>query len=399
MELIEHIQQLADELVPYTIAIRNQIHQNPELSFQEFKTSQLVCDELVRMGIPYELSPVKPGVIATIDSGKPGKLLMLRADMDALPIQESTGLEQTSQVDQVMHACGHDVHTANLLTVGDVLNRTKSQWSGRVKLVFQPAEESGGGGREMIAQGLMEELPDACFALHVEDGLKGQILAPHGYVTAYSDSYRFQVKGTAAHSSAPQKGVDAIYIAANIITALHGIVSRNLDPLGHSTLNIGTIQGGAAANIIADEVEMVCVTRNQSKESRDLMLSSIESTATGIATALGGSCTCTLRPGYAAVYNNLEFTEGVRASLKQHSAFVCADLDVADSENYIIGGEYNWLGAEDFGFYAQTVPSCFIMVGTGGGIPKHSKDFIVEEPYIKMCTRAMLAVAADYLTS
>ena len=156
--LIEKIAKLSDALEKHYLEVRHDLHAHPELSYKEFRTSQKVQDELRRMGIPFVLSPVKPGVIATIDSGKPGKLLLLRADMDALPIQETTDLPYASQCDGVMHACGHDVHTTNLLAVCDILNRTKDQWKGRVRAVFQPAEENGGGGREMIKAGLMENI-------------------------------------------------------------------------------------------------------------------------------------------------------------------------------------------------------------------------------------------------
>ena len=147
MELMEQICKLTDELEPHMLEIRHQIHERPELAFHEFETSALVKWELERMQVPYEESPCRPGIVAVVDSGKPGKLLMLRADMDALPVQEKTGLPYASKTPGVMHACGHDVHTSNLLTVAEILNRTKDQWSGKVKLVFQPAEEHGGGGR------------------------------------------------------------------------------------------------------------------------------------------------------------------------------------------------------------------------------------------------------------
>ncbi len=255
MQISEQIRTLSNEIEQHTLAIRHKIHACPELSFQEFKTSELVCSELERMGIPFEKSSCAPGVIGTIDSGRPGKFLMLRADMDALPIQEKTGLEYASQVPNVMHACGHDVHTANLLAVADILNRTKDQWNGKVKVVFQPAEENGGGGREMIKAGLMDEMPDACFALHIKPGFDGCIMSSKRYLTAYSDAYTLLIRGRAAHSSTPEEGSDAIYIAASIVTGLHGIISRNISPMDRATLNVGTIHGGSAPNIIADEVK------------------------------------------------------------------------------------------------------------------------------------------------
>ena len=179
MELTQRIIALSDQLEEQTLKLRHAIHCNPELSFKEKETSALVQRELTRIGIPYELSPVEPGVVGMIDSGKPGKLLLLRADMDALPIQEATGLPFASQNEGVMHACGHDVHTANLLAVAEILWNTRDAWKGRVKLVFQPGEENGGGGRQMIEQGLMDELPDACFAIHVMPSTPGILSLIH----------------------------------------------------------------------------------------------------------------------------------------------------------------------------------------------------------------------------
>lgn len=396
MELVEKICQISDELEQHTIEIRRQIHKNPELSYKEAETSALVRRELERMGVSYEESPVKPGIIATIDSGKPGKFLMLRADMDALPIQEETGCEFASQNPNVMHACGHDVHTANLLAVAEILNRTKEDWQGKVKLVFQPAEESGGGGREMIKAGLMEEMPDACFALHVDNTEAGQVLIGKGYLTAYSDGYFLTVHGKAAHSSTPEEGVDAIDIAASIVTALHGIASRNLGPMAEGTLNIGTIKGGLAGNIIADRVDMVCMMRSLSDKSRDIMRQRIEALASGIAEAKGGSCDCDFHAGYAAVYNNEAFSEQVYDILKQYEDALYQG-PLAEAKSRLKIGSYPMLAAEDFGFYSQKVPSCLVWVGVGEGAPKHNSHFFVNEDCIKFCTRVMTLTALGYL--
>ncbi len=398
MQISEQIRRLSDELEEHTLAIRHEIHSNPELSYHEFKTSELVRRELDRIGIPYENSPCKPGIIATIDSGKPGKFLLLRADMDALPIQENTGLPFASKVPDVMHACGHDIHTSNLLAVGEILYRTRDQWNGKVKLVFQPAEENGGGGREMIKAGLMDELPDACFALHVENGEQGKLLVGSRYLTAYSDAYSITVHGKAAHSSTPEEGVDAIYIASSIITALHGIISRNLSPMDRSTLNVGVIQGGTAPNIIADKAQMRVMMRNLTKESREAMMKKIESLSDGIARSMGGSCDLEFRAGYPAVYNDEAFTSFVADALRKNSDGIYEGLGDGQPENWLVTGEQPLLGAEDFGFYSQKAPSCLIWVGVGGDAPKHSPDFWVDERYIKLCTRAMAAVALEFLT-
>lgn len=398
MEFIERIAALSDELESHTIEIRRQIHQNPETAFEEYETSALVTRELDRIGIPYEKSPVKPGIIALIDSGKPGKLLMLRADMDALPIQEETEVPFRSNHPNVMHACGHDVHTANLLAVGEILNRTKEYWKGRVKLVFQPGEERGGGGRRMIEEGLMKELPDACFGLHVLPVQKGQFTIGTGYLTAYSDGCRIVVHGKATHSSAPQNGVDAINIAASIIVAFNTILSKNISPMENSTFNVGLISGGLAPNIVPDRVELQCMMRNVRPEARESMKERILSLAPGIAEAMGGSCDVEFNTGYPSVLNQEALTDFVVDVIEKNADLLYSGIASGKAPaNHLLTGNQIALIAEDFGFYSQMVPSCFVQVGTGAYAAAHNQKFFVDENYIKLCTRAMSAMAGEYL--
>lgn len=401
MDLTKRIIELSNEFEEHTLQMRHTIHCHPELSFHEKETSALVQKELSRIGIPYELSPVEPGVIATIDSGRPGKFLLLRADMDALPIQEATNLPFASQVEGVMHACGHDVHTSNLLAVAEILWNTKDAWNGKVKLVFQPAEENGGGGREMIQHGLMEELPDACFALHVMPTTPGVFTVGSGPLTSWSDGFWITIHGEAAHSSTPEKGVDAINIAAAIITALNTIVTRNLNPLESSTLNIGVIKGGSAPNVIADTVELNGMMRNATREARDIMFKRIEEIVKGTAAMMGGSADIRFRIGYSSVYNNEKLSDFAAGLFTQHEK----DLFDGITENglapqdWMLTGNQFMLGAEDFGFYAQKAPSCLVWIGTGNTASNHHPNFTVEEPYIKLCTRAMALFAVEYLTA
>lgn len=399
MALTQRIIELSDRLEAHTLELRRAIHANPELSFQEVQTSALVRQELERIGIPYTLSPVQPGVIAEIDSGKPGRFLMLRADMDALPIQETTGLPFASRVEGVMHACGHDVHTANLLAVAEILWNTRDAWKGRVKLVFQPAEENGGGGREMIRSGLMEELPDACFALHTVPTGPGIFTVASGPLTAYSDGFRIIIHGTAAHSSTPEKGIDAINIAAAIVTALNTVVTRSINPLEYSTLNVGTITGGTAPNVIADTVELNGMMRNATPQARDAMFKRIEEIAKGTAAMMGGTAELHFRIGYASVYNNEKLADFTSRLFAEHEADLFTGIapDGHGPENWLLTGNQFMMGAEDFGFYAQKAPSCLIWVGTGGHVIQHNPNFVIEEPYIKLCTRAMALFAVNFL--
>ena len=395
MTHLDRIISLVDEGKDRTIEIRRDIHQHPELAFKEERTAALVRRELEQMGIPYEISPVATGTIATIDSGKPGKLLLLRADMDALPIQEQTDLPFASEVPDVMHACGHDVHTANLLAVARVLNAMKDAWSGRIRLVFQPAEEHGGGGREMIKAGLLDELPDACLAMHVDTKQQGVITIGRGSVNAFSDSYLVTIHGKAAHSQNPPAGVDAVQIAATVITALYQIVAKNIDPLEHSTLNVGTISGGLAGNIVADKVEFRVMTRNATREARAAMFESIERLSKGIAQTMGGTAELRFHEGYAAVYNDDVLSGWVADLIKDHADALYDGIG-AIPDKFMRDGNVLQLGAEDFGFYAQKAPSCFIRMSTGDFAPAHSGDFKVDENWISLMTRVMCLAAVEF---
>lgn len=394
--IIDKINHISDEIESHYLEIRHDLHVHPELSYQEFRTSEKVQAELKRLHIPFELSPVKPGVIATIDSGKPGKLLMLRADMDALPILENSGVPFTSENKGVMHACGHDVHTTNLLAVCEILSRTKDFWNGRVKAVFQPAEENGGGGREMINNGLMAEKPDACFAMHVDVAAPGIFDVGEGYVSAYSDAAYITVHGKAAHSSKPEKGVDAILITAQIVTALHTIVGRYLSPLAQSTLNVGTIKGGTAINIITDKVELGVMLRNADPESRETMFRKIEELSRDIAQSYNGSIDFRRHNGYSSVYNNPDLTKFFIETMKENQSKLYEGIGTPPAQNYLTGNRMQ-LGAEDFGFYSHEAPSCFIRVGVGSPSVAHTPTFKVTESYIKLMTRSMALAAETYL--
>ena len=399
MNLTQRIVALSDQLEEHTLKIRRAIHSHPELSFDEKRTSELVKRELSRMGIPWENSPAEPGVVGMIDSKKPGKLVLLRADMDALPIRETTGLPFASQTEGVMHACGHDVHTANLLAVAEILQNTKDAWNGRVKLVFQPGEESGGGGRQMVEQGLLDEKPDACFAIHVMPGEPGIFTVGSGPLTAYSNAFWITVHGRAAHSSTPEMGVDAIQIAASMITHLNLLTAKSVSPLTSSTLSVGCIKGGAALNVVADTVELSGIMRNATLEARTTMLRRLEETVKGTAAMMGGTADVRYRIGYASVYNNEELAAFASRLFARRQAELFAGIGdgAMAAGDFLRTGSQLTLDAEDFGFYSEKAPSLMVWIGTGGKALRHQPDFLVEEPYIKLCTRAMALLAAEFL--
>ncbi len=396
MSYIEEIDRLSDMGEERTIEIRREIHRHPELAFTEYNTAKIIRDELDDIGIPYEISLPETGTVAVIDSGRPGKLLMLRADMDALPISEDTGLSFSSEVPNVMHACGHDVHSANLLAVGRILNTMKNEWTGRVKLVFQPAEEHGGGGREMIKSGLFDEMPDACIGMHVADDPEGEIFIAKGSSSAFTDSLRVTIHGRSVHSSRPQSGVDAVQIAALVITAIYQVVGKNIDPMDNSTLSVGRISGGTSGSVIADRAEFSVMTRNATKASRDAMFKKLADLIRGITESMGGKAELEYGSGYPAVINDDKLSEWMTGIISKNSAALYAGIGPRP-DNYLEYGDTRYLIGEDFGFYSQIVPSCFINVGTGGSAPPHSRNFTVNESYIKLMTRLMSLAAVEFM--
>jgi len=397
--LMEQIQCLSNRYEEDVLKLRREIHREPELAFREFKTAEKIRQALSPMGLALRTGIAGTGLIADLEGKAPGKNLLLRADMDALPMGEENDLPFCSRNPGVMHACGHDVHAANLAGVARILWELREYWNGSVRFVFQPAEESG-GGREMIRAGILEDKKfDASLALHVEASARpGHFVLGWGNITAYSDRFTITVRGKKTHSARPHKGVDAIAIAAQVITALNGLLLKEIDPLKQATYSIGMIQGGTAPNIIADKVELTGMMRNVTAETRQVLAERLKSVSEGIASALGGSAEFTLFEGYPSVYNDPALTDFVAREISAQSARWVSDLvpDLAGQE-LLIRETQPILGAEDYGFYTQKLPCCFYRVSTGNQAPTHSTRFMVEEPYIKLCTRSLASLAVSYL--
>ena len=396
MELINHFTDLHEAEI---IALRRAIHEDPELSFKEYHTSGRVLLELDQMGIPYTKDIAGTGIRAVLKGNLPGsRTIGLRADMDALPLNEDTGLSFASKNCGVMHACGHDIHTANLVGVAKTLNDMKDSFGGTVCFYFQPAEENGGGGREMIKAGILEDpKPDAVMALHVMPGSPGIICSAPGDVSAFSDRLIVTVHGKKAHSSNPSSGVDAINIAAHIIVAYNSIVTRLLRPETVSTYNVGIIQGGTAGNIVADEVSIQIMLRNVHASDREIMLDRLKAIASGIAESFGGSCTFQFRAGYESVHNNAALTADMMTLFSENGNALTHGMEnVSETRTHILSGTN--LGAEDFGFYTQKVPGFMYWVGVGGNeLPLHNSSVVFDESYIKLCTRSMVLGALHFL--
>ena len=340
----------------WIVEIRRDLHMNPELSTEEFRTRDKIVEYLENLGIEYKTGIADTGVLGIIRGKQSGKTVALRADIDALPIQDKKDVPYKSTVDGKMHACGHDAHAAILLGAAKILKNMEDDLHGNVKLFFQPAEETVGGAERMIDAGVMKNPKvDAVFGLHVSPEINvGKIGIKYGQTNAYTDGLEIIVYGKDGHAARPQEGIDAIVIACQIVIALQSIVSRNIDPLNSSVVTIGTISGGTQGNIIADRVKLTGTIRTLDPNTRELVIERIGNIATQIAEAMGGKAQCIIKAGYIALVNTDEIVDIVRDS---GEGILGADnVTVLKSPR---------LGGEDFAYFAKAAPAAFFRLGCG----------------------------------
>lgn len=335
------------------ISVRRDFHQYPEVGFNEWRTKEKICTYLDQMGILYT-EAAKTGVVGLIEGGKPGKTVALRADMDALPIKEKNDVPYKSKNEGLMHACGHDAHMTIMLGAAKILMNVRDQLAGNVKLLFQPAEETDGGAEPMIAEGVLENPKvEAIFGLHVAPEFSvGEIGWKYGQMNASSDTIHIKVKGKSAHAAYPYMGKDAIVIAAQIITALQKIVSREVDARKSAVISLGKIKGGTQGNVVADEVHLTGTVRTLDPEIRKYVLERIEETIAFVARGLGGEAILELSPGYTSLQNDDEMIEIVKKSAED--LFGKEKLKKMPMPS---------LGVEDFAFFAAAVPAAFFRLG------------------------------------
>ena len=354
---MKDVREIVQKYYDKVVAHRRLIHSSPELTGQEVKTSAYVASVLREIGLEPVENVGGHGVVALIQGKGPGKCVGLRADMDALPIPECTGLPFASANPGVSHACGHDMHTAMLLGAAYVLNELKDEFNGTIKLVFQPAEEDpmASGAKRMIEEGVMENPHiDLMLGQHVWPNVPyGKMAIRNGAMMASSDRFFITVHGKASHGSAPENGIDAITISAQIISALQTIVSRNVSPLDSAVVTIGTIHGGNRYNVIADTVVMEGTCRNLNPRVRRTMPDRIGNIARQIADSMGGRTEFSYVFGYSPTVNDPQAFELVADTIKE----------VMGEENLVIPPN-SALGGEDFSFYGEKTPSCFIWLGT-----------------------------------
>ena len=352
--LQEKIKQLAAAYKDEFIGIRRHLHANPELSYQEFETSRFVQEKLTEMGIPFTIMATT-GVVGIIEGASPAsRVIALRGDMDALPITEANDVAYKSTKPGIMHACGHDVHTTCLLGAAKILQETKAEWEGTVKLIFQPGEEKNPGGASiMIREGVLQNpAPQGIAALHVHPGLPvGKVSFRGGTVMASADELYITITSKGGHAAAPQLTADTILIASHLIISLQQIISRNNNPFNPSVLSITSFQGGATTNVIPSEVKLMgtlrCMNETWRKEAHALITKHV----TELCATMGAVGQVHIDVGYPTVLNNPQLTS--KAWRLAENYMGAANVEETEMR----------MGAEDFGYYAQQIPACFFRLG------------------------------------
>ncbi len=378
--LSARIKDLARKYADEFIAVRRHLHAHPELSYQEWETSKFIQGKLNFFKIPYTVK-AGTGVVGIIEGKNPkSRIIALRGDMDALPIEEKTDVPYKSTRAGVMHACGHDVHTTCLLGAAKILAETKDEWEGTVKLIFQPGEEKNPGGASLlIKEDVLENpKPDCIYALHVNPQLEvGKLSFRGGKVMASADEIYITIRGKGGHAAAPHLTADTILIASHLVVSLQQIISRNNNPLQPSVLSITSFQGGFTTNVIPAEVKLMGTFRAMDEGWRFKAHELIKKQTTELVAAMGAEADVHIDVGYPTVYNN--------EALNGYSRGLAADYLGAEN----VSETEMRMGAEDFGYYSQIIPGCFFRLGTANvaeGIIAgvHTPHFNIDERAIEI---------------
>ena len=392
--MINSIREKVEQYFPEIQSIRQHIHANPELSFKEFKTADFISAKLKKWGIEHETGVAGTGIVAIIRGRNPDKkCIALRADMDALPIQEANDVAYRSKNDGVMHACGHDVHSSCLLGAAKVLNDHKEELEGTIKLIFQPGEEKHPGGASlMIKAGALENpKPDAIFALHVYPALpSGTAGFRAGQYMASADELYITIEGKGGHAAMPHQTVDPIAIAAQVITGLQQVISRKSNPLVPSVLTFGKIAGGFATNVIPDTVEILGTFRTMDEKWRYEAHDWIRNITEQICSSLGAKVTIEIPVGYPSLYNDPHLT--IQAETWAREFVGIQHVHTLDLR----------MAAEDFSFYTLHTPGCFFRIGTNRNnedfmAPVHNSRFDIDEEALKTGVGLMSWIAVNAL--
>lgn len=388
VNFLEKALEIQSELVAW----RRDFHENPELGFEEYRTSEKIKEFLKSEGIEYhELA--NTGICAII-KGNGTKTIALRGDIDALPLEDKKSADYSSKIHGKMHACGHDAHTTILMGAAKILNSMKDQLNGNVKLIFEPAEETVGGARFMIEEGILNNPSvDAVIGLHVNEDIKaGHIGVKRGVVHAASNPFTIIIKGKGAHGAHPDAGIDPVVIASNVIMALQTIVSREIPPTDPAVITVGTIHGGTAQNIIPEEVTISGVIRTLRTEHRAYVKQRLVEVVNGITSSMRGSCEIKIEESYPCLYNDDNMINLVESSAKEIiGAQAVDDLDKPS------------MGVESFAYFSMEVPSAFYFLGVRNeekGIihPAHGCLFDIDEEALPIGVAIQCKAAFDFLS-
>ncbi|MFQ5708688.1 MAG: M20 family metallopeptidase [bacterium] len=389
--IVERIRVLSQEFEPELIELRRTFHRYPELSWHEFRTAKRIATILGQAGYTVNSGVVKTGVVADYEGPREGKTLAIRADMDALPIDDGKNVPYASRIAGALHACGHDAHMAIAVGVAKALKRLNVDLPGKVRFIFQPSEESvPSGARELVNYGVMDGV-DAIVAFHVEPELyAGCIGLRQGVLTAHCTEFSLTLRGKSGHAARPHQSIDTIYLGYQIVGALYDIVSKRRQQLSPAVLTIGKVHGGTKANVIPEEVEIAGTIRTVDEQTKDEILSAVEKRVHELTHAAEGRYKLDFKPPVPSVINDAELVELVR----QVGACLQPDLDIFDIPNVSMGGE-------DFSWYQTSAPGVLIRLGArkvGGDIRHlHTHNFDIDERAIPIGVALMTLIAVDYL--
>lgn len=393
--LLEQFKAAANALQPQLVAWRRDFHMHPELGFQEVRTAGVVADHLRSLGLEIATGIGKTGVVALVEPDNlpaEAPTVMLRFDMDALPIEEENDVSYRSQTPGVMHACGHDGHTAIGMGVAQVLAQHRNELAGRVKLVFQPAEEGLGGALAMIADGALDSpTPTASFGLHLWSRLPlDQIVVQPGPLMAGADKVSLVVEGVGGHGAMPHETIDAIVVASQIVVAWQTIVARSVDPMTPAVITVGSFHSGSAANVIAERAELACSIRSFDLETRDFLVRRMREVAEGVCAAHGARCLLTFTAGVLPTVNSETGAELVR----NVAAALFGPEKLAAMKPMMVG--------EDMSEFLARAPGCFVLVGAADpdgppNSPHHSPTFDFDERMLSTGAALLASAAAMYL--
>ena len=380
------VKDIAQEI----ISIRRDIHKHPELGFEVHRTAELVSKHLNNLGFEVSTGIGKTGVVGDLIGKNDGPTIGLRADMDALPIQETSDLPYSSVNEGVMHACGHDGHTAMLLGAATIIKQLQDKLNGNVRFIFQPAEEGDGGARYMIEDGCLDSVNEI-YGIHLWNYQQyGEVGVKEGPILAAADVFSINIKGVGGHGAAPQGTVDAILVSAHLITALQSIVSRNTNPLESTVITIGQINGGHNFNVIADEIVLKGTARSYTEENRQLIKNRMKEIISGVEKTFSAEIDFTYFEGYPPTINDKNTYDKLMKSAQKIVGDKC-------------GFPYLSMGGEDFSYYAERIPGCFFFVGSSPSnkklrsVPHHCSHFDIDENSLLIGSSIFVQLIEDQL--